>query len=78
MPNPFDDPDGVYLVLRNAEGQYSLWPQFAETPDGWTVTGGPADRAACLEIINAGWTDMRPRGLVAHMDAYTDVRTDTE
>ncbi|MEU4765849.1 MbtH family protein, partial [Actinosynnema sp. NPDC023794] len=32
MTNPFEDPDGTYLVLVNHEEQYSLWPQFADVP----------------------------------------------
>ena len=25
--NPFDDPQGAFYILRNAQGQFSLWPQ---------------------------------------------------
>jgi MbtH protein len=69
MTNPFDDPDGVFLVLRNDEWQYSLWPQFAEVPAGWEAVNGPAGRAECLQYIETTWTDMRPRSLAAAMDA---------
>lgn len=62
--NPFDDADGVYTVLVNDEGQHSLWPDFAEVPEGWTVTHGPADRQSCLEHIERAWTDMRPASLI--------------
>jgi MbtH protein len=68
MPNPFDDPDGRFLVLANDEGQHSLWPEFAAVPQGWTVMFGVSDRAACIDYINANWTDMRPRSLAAQMD----------
>jgi MbtH protein len=68
MPNPFDDPDGSFFVLVNDEGQYSLWPEFAQVPAGWAVTHGAADRASCIDHITANWIDMRPRSLVAHMD----------
>ncbi|MDT0308389.1 MbtH family protein [Streptomyces sp. DSM 44917] len=64
MSNPFDDAEGVFTVLVNDEGQHSLWPEFAEVPPGWTVVHGPAGRAACLEYVEAHWTDMRPRSLV--------------
>jgi MbtH protein len=37
MANPFDDNDGTFLVLVNAEGQHSLWPSFAPVPPGWDV-----------------------------------------
>lgn len=68
MANPFDDPDGTFLVLVNDERQHSLWPGFAEVPDGWTVTFGPADRASCVDHVNTTWTDMRPRSLADLMD----------
>ncbi|MFB6721416.1 MbtH family protein [Kribbella sp. NPDC056345] len=63
MSNPFENADGVYLVLVNEEGQYSLWPEFAETPAGWTVAHGPAGRQECLDHIETHWTDLRPKSL---------------
>jgi MbtH protein len=69
MTNPFEDAGADYLVLVNDEDQYSLWPEFATVPDGWAVVHGPADRAACVDYIDGHWLDMRPRSLVAAMDA---------
>ncbi|WP_030385703.1 MbtH family protein [Streptomyces sp. NRRL S-241] len=69
MTNPFDNEDGVFLVLRNDEDQLSLWPDFAEVPAGWTAVHGPERRQACLDHIEQTWTDMRPRSLVLAMDA---------
>ncbi|KUN78002.1 MbtH family protein [Streptomyces griseoruber] len=66
--NPFDDADGRFLVLVNDEGQHSLWPSFAEVPGGWTVVLDGGTREACLEYIEANWTDLRPRSLAASMD----------
>ena len=63
MTNPFDDPDGTFLVLVNDEDQHSLWPEFADVPDGWTVVHGPAGREECIDYVNEHWTDMRPRSL---------------
>lgn len=68
MANPFEG-DGEYLVLVNQEGQHCLWPAFAEVPGGWSTVHGPADRAGSLEYVNTTWTDMRPRSLVAHLEA---------
>ncbi|MEU9020511.1 MULTISPECIES: MbtH family protein [Actinomadura] len=65
MTNPFDDPDGTFLVLVNAEGQHSLWPGFADVPSGWTTVFGPGARADCLAYITENWTDLRPRSLTA-------------
>lgn len=67
MTNPFDDPDGTFLVLVNDEGQHSLWPTFAAVPAGWTVVHERDTREACLAYVDAHWTDMRPRSLVAAM-----------
>ncbi|OSP45243.1 MbtH family protein [Streptomyces sp. 13-12-16] len=65
MTNPFDDPEGRFLVLRNEEGQHSLWPAFAAVPAGWLVVRGEDDRDACLRCVEEHWTDMRPAGLIA-------------
>jgi MbtH protein len=69
MTNPFDDQDGVFLVLVNHEGQYSLWPNFCEAPAGWSRTFGPDKRQACLDHIESHWLDMRPASLVAAMES---------
>jgi MbtH protein len=60
--NPFEDSTGVFRVLRNADGQHSLWPDFAEVPAGWVTVFGPAQRPACVEHIEANWTDLTPAG----------------
>lgn len=70
MPNPFEKEDGVYLALVNDEGQYSLWPAFADVPDGWAVAHGEDTRQACLDFIAETWTDMRPKSLVEEMNSY--------
>ncbi|HEY3868798.1 MAG TPA: MbtH family protein [Actinocrinis sp.] len=70
MANPFEDPDGTYFVLTNAEGQHSLWPVFAEVPEGWQVVFGQAGLAESLEYVEQNWTDMRPNSLVAAMNGH--------
>ncbi|TWP48425.1 MbtH family protein [Lentzea tibetensis] len=67
MTNPFENADGTYLVLTNAEGQYSLWPEHIDVPAGWTVAHGPDSRQACLDHVDEHWADMRPRSLVEQM-----------
>jgi len=62
--NPFDDPDGEFLVLVDDQGRHSLWPSFADVPPGWTVAHGPDTRPACLASIEANWTDPRPKSLI--------------
>ena len=61
--NPFDYYGGSFFVLVNDEEQRSLWPAFAEVPDGWRVVFGEADRAECLDYIEQNWTDIRPKSL---------------
>jgi MbtH protein len=68
VTNPFDDPDGVFLVLVNDEHQHSLWPSFAEVPEGWRTVHGPESRQSCLDYVETNWTDMRPRSLALRMD----------
>jgi uncharacterized protein YbdZ (MbtH family) len=61
--NPFDDDNGSFFVLVNDEEQHSLWPTFADVPDGWRVVHGEAARAECLDYIEQNWTDIRPKSL---------------
>ncbi|MFJ2959268.1 MbtH family protein [Streptomyces sp. NPDC087270] len=66
--NPFDEPDGEFLVLVNDEGQHSLWPASFDVPDGWRVGLERAGRTRALAHIEENWTDMRPKSLVEAMD----------
>ena len=68
--NPFDDENGTFYALRNDEGQYSLWPVFAEVPAGWTIAHAADTRQACLGFIEENWTDMRPNSLIEEMTQY--------
>ncbi|MFD0270307.1 MbtH family protein [Streptomyces sp. NPDC127106] len=68
MTNPFEDAEATYLVLVNHEGQYSLWPSFAEVPAGWTVAVQATGRQDALDRIAELWTDMRPKSLVDAMN----------
>lgn len=63
MTNPFDDPDGRFLVLVNDEEQHSLWPSFAAVPAGWRTVFGPGSRDDALAHVEEHWTDLRPRSL---------------
>ncbi|MGW1072817.1 MbtH family protein [Streptomyces sp. NPDC002537] len=65
MANPFEDTEGVYVVLVNAEGQHSLWPAHIAQPAGWTVAHGEDTRQACLEFIDQNWTDLMPQPTAA-------------
>jgi MbtH protein len=61
--NPFDADDGRFYVLVNDEEQHSLWPAFAEIPDGWRLAFGDASRDECVQFVEQNWSDMRPKSL---------------
>jgi MbtH protein len=67
--NPFDDVDGRFVVLRNDEDQYSLWPIFADVPAGWAIVLPETDRQSALDYVGEQWTDLRPRSLQENMGA---------
>lgn len=52
-----------FVVVRNHEDQYSLWPTDLPVPQGWVKEPKNGSREDCLEYIEENWTDMRPRGL---------------
>ncbi|MET9921968.1 MbtH family protein [Streptomyces sp. NPDC006435] len=68
MSNPFEDSDGSFYVLVNEENQHSLWPAFAAVPAGWRVEFGDDSRQACIDFVEANWTDMRPKSLIEAME----------
>ncbi|MFE9561585.1 MbtH family protein [Streptomyces sp. NPDC006487] len=65
MTNPFDDTEGTFHVVVNAEGQHALWPVFADVPAGWDVVWGAGTRTDALAYVERNWTDIRPKSLVA-------------
>jgi len=52
-----------YKVVINPEEQYSIWPEERENALGWKDEGFCGDKQACLDHIEAVWTDMRPLSL---------------
>jgi MbtH protein len=61
--NESDDDQTEYLVVRNHEEQYSIWPVRRELPLGWESVGKTGTKAECLAYIKEVWTDMRPLSL---------------
>jgi MbtH protein len=51
---------GAYQVVRNHEGQYSVWDAHREPPNGWSPDGFTGSRPECLAHIAQEWTDLRP------------------
>jgi MbtH protein len=62
------DDNGRFVVLRNDEDQYSLWPVGQEVPAGWYLTGHEGTQEECSAYVDEVWTDMRPRSLRERMD----------
>ena len=63
----FDDDDRRYVVVRNDEEQYSIWPENRPAPLGWESVGVAGRKAECLAHIERVWTDLRPRSLRERM-----------
>ncbi|WP_306326492.1 MbtH family protein [Streptomyces venezuelae] len=57
MTNPFDDPEGQFLVLVNDQGQQSLWPGGIDVPQGWKPAFGLSVRESCVEYIEVHAND---------------------
>lgn len=58
-----------FLVVRNHEEQYSVWPVGKDIPLGWVDCGFNGDKQSCLKHIESVWTDMRPLSLRKQMEA---------
>jgi MbtH protein len=63
MPANEEEGAEVYLVVINAEEQYSIWPARKHLPRGWKAAGKQGSKAECLQFIDEVWTDMRPASL---------------
>lgn len=63
----FDDDDARFTVLKNGEGQFSLWPISKETPEGWTRLTFEGSKAECSQYVDEHWLDMRPQSLQDRM-----------
>jgi MbtH protein len=59
----------LFLVVRNAEEQYSIWAADRDLPSGWSAVGDPRTKDDCLSYIGEVWTDMRPASLRRDMAA---------
>ncbi|MFF3666113.1 MbtH family protein [Microtetraspora malaysiensis] len=55
--------DEQYVVVRNDEEQYSIWPAGRTLPAGWHDAGFGGAKQECLDHIETVWTDMRPLSL---------------
>ena len=58
--NPFDSLQGHFFILKNAQQQFSLWPEHCALPDGWQVVCEPALNDECNRWLLANWSDLQP------------------
>ncbi|MGY6030509.1 MbtH family protein [Phytobacter sp. AG2a] len=58
--NPFDNPEGHFYILQNAQQQYSLWPEPCALPEGWQVVCAPASQDACTAWLAQHWQTLTP------------------
>jgi MbtH protein len=58
-----DDEQRGYVVVRNHEDQYSIWPEDHDIPAGWESVGVSGPKSTCLSAIDELWTDLLPRSL---------------
>lgn len=65
----FDRDDATFKVVVNDEEQYSIWPDYKQTPNGWREVGKVGNKQDCLAYIETVWTDMRPLSLRKFMDS---------
>ena len=61
--NPFDDPEGRFLVLVNDQDQHSLWPSRRAVPAGWRTVHAEDSRQACLDYVESHWIDLGRRSV---------------
>jgi MbtH protein len=63
------EPEELYIVVMNHQGQYSIWPKDRALPAGWKEGGKSGSKDECLGYIQDVWIDMRPLRLIQKMEA---------
>ncbi|ENX35677.1 hypothetical protein F889_00752 [Acinetobacter colistiniresistens] len=58
--NPFDNEKLSFFVLKNVQGEFSLWPEFHALPAGWEVQLGPDTRSECIRYVEQHWKSINP------------------
>ena len=71
MADRDDEDKTIYKVVVNHEEQYSIWPDYKQTPNGWREVGKVGNKHDCLAYIESVWTDMRPLSLRKFMDGQS-------
>lgn len=52
-----------FMVVRNAEDQWSVWPADDPSPAGWIHTGFVGTEEECLSEVGRVWSDLRPASI---------------
>lgn len=60
----------LFKVIKNEEGQYSIWPAKKQTPAGWSETGFTGSKSESSAYVDREWTDMRPLSLQKAMASH--------
>lgn len=68
MGQVYEEDTRTYVVLKNAEDQYSLWLKSKRIPDGWIEAGKEGKKAECMTYVDQTWIDMRPLSLRREMN----------
>ena len=68
MESVNDEKSKLYIVLKNNEEQYSLWPKSKKIPAGWEDTGAEGSKETCMAYVDREWVDMRPLSLRRRME----------
>lgn len=71
------DNEYKYVVVKNIEEQYSIWPSFKEIPDGWCSCNFLGTKEECLSYVKEHWVDMRPLSLRKEMEKPSVFKTNT-
>lgn len=66
--NPFDNPQGRFFILINAQQQFSLWPEPCSLPAGWQVVSGPDEPSVCQQWLEQRWQTLKPDNFIAVSD----------
>jgi MbtH protein len=61
------DTEMLYKVVRNAEGQFSIWPAHKKNALGWEDVNYEGRKEVCLTFVAHTWKDMRPLSLIRAM-----------
>lgn len=69
--------DYEYVVVKNLEEQYSVWPIFKDIPDGWYSCNFSGTKETCLSYIKEIWVDMRPLSLRKKMEQLSKTDQNT-